>query len=856
MISKITESNKELIKARIAEINKALEAANSSTRITSLESYYANIVEIASLATGFHSAPYKYFLMPLDEPMFEIDANKRTITVPAHFAKNGVGVHGDHMAEVLYFKIDKYFDYQDLFNVDSIIINWQFRGANVSRNAELQTHTSIALAPDDTYDPGHIVFGWVLGNFIDSEGNQHYMTPSKGTLTFSVSFLKRTGDSYDYVLNTQTATVAINDSIVLEDPSALDSLAAPIFNRLSDSRFSVDNVTPLVDPVYRTGEIVENNVIVDYRGLPAFANFAIEESTGIEDSDLILQAVGYASDDGNIKYTWSGITAIGLDDTDEEDDGIPVGRDPNTPTQLSDYVLTNDVTANPHITYYDENGQALPVEDGGDPSVITVQKALDDVNISVYELGSSLNVKKAGRYAVTMQSVKEVAQGVDEAVEIKSGNVPSQTCTVPVAAVPSVILSTAGVSEEEGQYNIFDTDAASQYDAFVMSGAPKVTATVNIDKDKIYNITTNEGVYGVTADSSLGAIAFKFVEKGEEPPVLNEIQNMEFKRCVEGQSFDIVNPLEVKASKLTVIPNDSNAADCEINQNATTIEQIGSNIIIKCNLDELREFTSTAAGQGTHKWIGIDLDLGLDDGIVPAGATWGGELLDQQEEDDAINLGLGRGHIIFWAKADEIVETPRSITLGANGYEDAVLKVSVNAYVPSDEDFVEGEYCVYAINRRNHTYSISDASKELRISQIAPFLTGINVKAILDNGKLDIIKGNEKFGDATTNLVKITDTNDYARSFEVSIDDILNPEVKVSLEVRELDKEALDQGIIAFMSDEQASSLDDIPNRYQINNGQFTIVNDGGYFVIEGTTQYHGTERKTITAPFHVISDR
>ena len=78
--------------------------------------------------------------------------------------------------------------------------------ANVSRNAELETHTSIALAPDDTYDPGHIVFGWVLGNFIDSEGNQHYMTPSKGVLTFSVSFLKRTGDSYDYVLNTQTAS--------------------------------------------------------------------------------------------------------------------------------------------------------------------------------------------------------------------------------------------------------------------------------------------------------------------------------------------------------------------------------------------------------------------------------------------------------------------------------------------------------------------------------------------------------------------------------------------------------------------------------------------------------------------------
>ena len=136
MISKVTESNRELIDARIEQINEALEANGSSTRISSFESYYANIIEISKLATNFQNAPYKFFLMPLDEPMFEIDANKRTISVPSVFNKNGVGVYGDHKAEVLYFRIDKYFDYQDLFNVDQIIINWQFRPANASRNAE------------------------------------------------------------------------------------------------------------------------------------------------------------------------------------------------------------------------------------------------------------------------------------------------------------------------------------------------------------------------------------------------------------------------------------------------------------------------------------------------------------------------------------------------------------------------------------------------------------------------------------------------------------------------------------------------------------------------------------------------
>jgi hypothetical protein len=62
------------------------------------------------------------------------------------------------------------------------------------------------------------MFGWVIGNFveIDDQGieHQHFMTPSKGTINFSVSFLKRVGSDYKYVLNTLIASVNINDSIL------------------------------------------------------------------------------------------------------------------------------------------------------------------------------------------------------------------------------------------------------------------------------------------------------------------------------------------------------------------------------------------------------------------------------------------------------------------------------------------------------------------------------------------------------------------------------------------------------------------------------------------------------------------
>ena len=377
MISKVTENNRELVKARLKEISLALDGTEDS--ISSLESYYANITRIAPLATGFHNAPYKFFLMPFDEPVFEIDANKRTISVPGVFAKNGVGVYGDHMAEILYFKIDKYFDYQDLFNVDEIIINWQFRGANTSRNAELETHTSLALAPDDTYDPGHIVFGWVI---------TEEMTPSKGTLTFSISFVKRNGDSYQYVLNTIPTTVNINDSLVLEDPQKLDELKRPIFERLSDSRYTADNVTPLVDPVFRTApitSIVDGKPVVEFKGLPAFANFNLDSNTGEEDDSILLQVIGYTSDDGNIKYTWHGTTS----------NGESVDKGPDSPTSEKDYIITKDTTPQEFIKYYilaDGTMQQLPYES------ITFESALADPNMEIYELGSHLEVVEGGQY--------------------------------------------------------------------------------------------------------------------------------------------------------------------------------------------------------------------------------------------------------------------------------------------------------------------------------------------------------------------------------------------------------------------------------------------------------------------------
>ncbi len=109
----------------------------------------------------------------------------------------------------------------------------------------------------------------------------------------------------------------------------------------------------------------------------------------------------------------------------------------------------------------------------------------------------------------------------------------------------------------------------------------------------------------------------------------------------------------------------------QTNNGAVTVEQSGDEVAVKGSLDSLVSFASSNPAQGEHKWIGLDIDTGLDS-IV--GATWNGYELTQDDADEAAGLGLGAGHIVFWAKAEAIAETPAAIAIGA---EDEVVNLSV-----------------------------------------------------------------------------------------------------------------------------------------------------------------------------------
>jgi hypothetical protein len=145
--------------------NEIRDKSNGTINVNNLESFFGSIQEIAALDS-------KFLRLPLDEPMFEIDANTRVISIPAHFKSNGLSVRGDNRAEMVFFSVDRYFDLTDLNNTN-ISINWKM-GADSGKIEDLQK-----LFSSTDILPGKLVFGWPIEDIV---------TKKSGALSFAIEF--------------------------------------------------------------------------------------------------------------------------------------------------------------------------------------------------------------------------------------------------------------------------------------------------------------------------------------------------------------------------------------------------------------------------------------------------------------------------------------------------------------------------------------------------------------------------------------------------------------------------------------------------------------------------------------------
>lgn len=208
-----------------------------SNGITSLNEYFQHIEELSELAIGegrTGSDPY-FLRLPLDEPFFEINANTRGITVPGELSQ--VGVVGDKLAEILFFKIDRYYDAVDL-DTRHIYIEWELPDGTrgISRD----------FLRDTQSEKDKIIFGWLIDDVL---------TAQIGTIRFAVRFVEWTDRGDEAAANAQLlysfsslpATISISDTLhytLFEDDEELQYNTDNNVTAIQTFRGAFENANP------------------------------------------------------------------------------------------------------------------------------------------------------------------------------------------------------------------------------------------------------------------------------------------------------------------------------------------------------------------------------------------------------------------------------------------------------------------------------------------------------------------------------------------------------------------------------------------------------------------------------------
>ena len=424
-------------------------ASNGNIDINNIEGFFGNIESIAQLDK-------KFLRLPLDEPMFEIDANSRKIAVPDTFKSNGVSVQGDHLAETVFFSIDRYFDYTDLSTTD-ITINWKM-GTNYGKTKNFIMNKDIL--------PGYIIFGWPINNDI---------TVKSGSLTFAVEFRKEQNGQVVYDFNTLAANVNIKDGLVVSSEIEAVSLDNDILSILTNSSFGEgEAAVGNVNWVSGAG-LVKNDSLIENEFIPAEFMSSIDLNTAINagvpsSTPVDLFAEGFVDNSTVLRYSDSlgNNIAVFLKVPDFEEGA-------ELPENQKYYVLENGSNPAAYNLASSEEIAAWSAEDETD-------------RVDLYLKLAKLTVSEAGTYIVRGQGEK-----YNNDVKIGAGEtVSTQAVVIPSAEKPSKI-------------NVVASDAPGVEEGFTFDESIE---------NVIYLDGTNESVITANAEmNSFGALQFTWKKK-------------------------------------------------------------------------------------------------------------------------------------------------------------------------------------------------------------------------------------------------------------------------------------------------------------------------------------------------------
>ena len=227
------------VNSKDAELfNLAAEQLGIQKGDLSLEEYLNRLSELKAKSPRFVRLPL-YEEGHEDEEVFLINANERTIKIPSSFSKNGIGIVSDELAEILWFKINRYFDIKDFgkavdisdrLNDGDLHILIQWEAPDGAKGA------SWAYAIDPTTDPDYVYFGWAI--------TAEHLTAKAGNIKFAIRIMQYEYDGAEkiaYSFATQAAAVAVKANLsfdLTEDGVAFEYVNDKIASRLMQGQIA------------------------------------------------------------------------------------------------------------------------------------------------------------------------------------------------------------------------------------------------------------------------------------------------------------------------------------------------------------------------------------------------------------------------------------------------------------------------------------------------------------------------------------------------------------------------------------------------------------------------------------------
>ena len=84
--------------------------------------------------------------------------------------------------------------------------------------------------------------------------------------------------------------------------------------------------------------------------------------------------------------------------------------------------------------------------------------------------------------------------------------------------------------------------------------------------------------------------------------------------------------------------------------------------------------TDAESPQGTHKWIALEIGTGLR---PLTNIKYNGSFLTDEDIAEATASGCREDHFVLYIATDVVVDTTKTITIGADGYDNETVTIDV-----------------------------------------------------------------------------------------------------------------------------------------------------------------------------------